>query len=269
MKRRIVLFTITALGLMVTVLITARPAAAQPILVDANPAPASILPAAPQTITLTFDRALIEQGSSIRVTGGSGDLVETGDARVDPINRAVITAALPLLVEGTYTVTYTALGVGNSTVLVGAYQFTVDLPPPRLALLEPVDGQAYQTGTIPLKMQVDYFEFSQYENRIRVYVDGNLEAELRSLDYELIRLEPGVHEIRTVLAQFEDQELPETTIIVNIAVAQPNIESGGKQSIDDTAHTGARLTFWQTSALVLLGAALLLLGIWLGKKAPS
>jgi methionine-rich copper-binding protein CopC len=254
----------------VACLVAAAPAHAQPVLIDASPAPSSVLIASPQEIILTFDRALVAEGTSIRVTDESGQRVDDGEMRIDPANRFATSVGLQPLPEGRYNVVYTAVGVGSSTVQIGTYEFTVDLPPPTLEQVTPVDGDAFDTGTIPLQMRVQNFNFAQYESRIRVYVDGRLDAELRSLDYSIEGLSPGVHEIRTVLARFENEELPETAITVHVAVAQPDPESEGlEHAAQLPPDSGLQLTLPQTIGLVLLTLALLGLGLWLGRPSPA
>jgi methionine-rich copper-binding protein CopC len=237
------------------------PVYAQVALVESSPAPEAVLPAPPETITLTFDHPLSDQGSSIRVTDEAGEQVDDGDAQVSADDRHILSVSLPLVVEGTYTVTYTAAGLGYSTVTMGSYPFTVDLPPSRLMLEVPVDGQAFESGPVPLEMSVEFFDFGLYGNRIRVYVDGELHTELRTLTYQLDQLTPGVHEITVVLAQFEDQELPDTAITVHVAIAQPG-SSEGSQGADDEL-TPPEISPVMAGAAIVLALVLLALGVWL------
>lgn len=246
-------------------LLTGTPVYAQPVLVDASPAPEAVLPAPPEQIILTFSHPLRDQGTTVQVLDEEGERVDNEDAHVRPENRHTLVVTLPPLFEGVYTVTYTAAGAGDSTLAVGSYQFTVDLPSPRLALLTPVNGQAFESGSIPLQMQVEFFDFGLYNNRIRVYVDGELDAELRSLEYEIEGLEPGVHEITTVLAQFEDQELPETAITVYIAVARPEPElTEGQAAAVASPDAGLQLSLPQVILLAAVTLLLLAVGVRLG-----
>jgi methionine-rich copper-binding protein CopC len=240
----------------------ASPAYAQVVLVESSPASEAVLPAPPDRIRLTFDHPLTDQGSSIRVTDEAGEQVDKDNAQVSADDRHTLSVGLPPLLEGTYTVTYTAAGLGYSTITTGSYQFTVDLPPARLMLEVPVDGQAFEAGPIPLEMRVAFFDFGLYDNRIRVYVDGDLRAELRALSYQLDQLDPGVHEITVVLAQFEDQELPDTAITVHVAIAQPG--SAGASPEADEESIAPQIGPVMAGAAVVLALALLGLGMWLG-----
>jgi methionine-rich copper-binding protein CopC len=260
--RRSLPVLVIAIVWVVSVLSGASPAYAQVVLVDSSPAPEAILPAPPELITLTFDHPLADQGSSIRVTDEAGEQMGGDDAQVSADDRHTLLLELPPLLEGTYTVTYTAAGLGYSTITAGSYQFTVDLPPARLMLEEPVDGQAFEAGPIPLAMKVAFFDFGLYENRIRVYVDGELQAEIRALTYQLDRLAPGVHEITVVLAQFEDEELPDTAITVHVAIAQP----GSAEAAPETGEepTAPQIGPLMAGAAAVLALVLLALGVWLG-----
>jgi methionine-rich copper-binding protein CopC len=239
-----------------------QPAYAQVALVESSPPPEAVLLAPPERITLTFSHPLADQGSSIQVTDEAGEPVDDDDAEVSADDRHILQVSLPPLIEGTYTVTYTAAGLGYSIVTMGSYQFTVDLPPSRLMLETPVDGQAFEPGPVPLEMAVEFFDFGLYGNRIRVYVDGELHTELRALSYELDRLSPGVHEITVVLAQFEDQELAETATTVYIAIAQPDSDdlTGGA----DETPTAPRISPAMAGLAIIVALALLALGVWLG-----
>ena len=270
MLRRIVIYCGMGIMLLLGALIYAMPAHAQPVLRDASPPPDAVLSASPPEVILTFDRILSDAYSSIQVTNEAGERVDKRDSSVDPNNRFVLRVSLPSLFEGCYTVSYTASGLGSSTIVSGSYQFTVDLPSPRLALLTPVNGQAFESGDIPLEMRVDFFDFGLYNNRIRVYVDGILVAEVRALDYTVEGLSPGVHEIKTVLAQYDVQELPDTTITVYVAVAQPDPESEGRElAALAPPDPGLRLTAAQLVATMALTAILLGAGFWLGRTIEA
>jgi methionine-rich copper-binding protein CopC len=252
---------IASIFLAASFLVGTSPAYAQVELVESSPAPEAVLLAPPDRITLTFSHPLSDQGSSIVVTDEAGDPVDKGDTHVLPDDRHTLLVSLPLLIEGTYTVTYTAAGLGYSTVAMGSYQFTVDLPPSRLMLETPVDGQSFESGPVPLEMKVEFFDFGLYGDRIRVYVDGELQAEVRALTYDL-DLAPGVHEITVVLAQFEDQELPDTATTVHIAIAHPGTDQGSGEADGDWEAPQIRPVM--AGAAIIAALALLALGVWLG-----
>ena len=211
---------------------------------------------------LTFDHILVDRSTAIWLTDESGEHVETSDGVVDSANRFKLLMDLPVLIEARYTVHYVAAGLGDSIITVGEYEFTVDLPPPKLALLTPVNGQSFETGTVPLEMQVEFFDFGLYNNRIHLYVDGELYPDIRDLTYGIEGLAPGIHEITVVLAQFTDMELPETAITVHVAVAQPGTVPESKPGMVQ----GLLLTPVQMAIAVVLTVSLLGIGIWLGRS---
>jgi methionine-rich copper-binding protein CopC len=270
MPRKVLIYCGVSAILLFSALIYAAPAHAQPVLRDASPPPEAVLSTPPAEITLTFDRILSDTYTSIQVINEAGERVDKRDSAIDPANRFVVRVSLPPLFEGRYTVSYTASGLGSSTIVSGSYQFTVDLPSPRLALLTPVNGQAFESGDIPLEMRVDFFDFGLYNNRIRIYVDGVLVTEVRALSYTIEGLSSGVHEIKTVLAQYDDQELADTAITVYVAVAQPDPESEGRElAALAPPDPGLRLTTAQLIAAIALTAILLGAGIWLGHTMES
>jgi methionine-rich copper-binding protein CopC len=266
MTRKRLLYIGVGLALLVMLARQAPPVGAQPSLREASPAPDAVLPGLPDLVRLVFDHALDDQGTTIRVVDGEGKRVDNKDARVDPANRFEVSATLPPLVDGEYTVEYTATALGGSTMLVGSYTFTINLPGPTLALLTPVDGQAFESGTIPLELGVEFFDFKLFENRIRVYVDRKLRAELRGFDYEIEGLSPGVHEIRVVLARLEDEELDDTAIVVRVAVARHDEVMEGWESarLAEPDH-GLQLSLPELVGVVAATILLLAVGIWLGR----
>ncbi len=264
MKR---LWHLPAVLSMLAALCMARPAHAQPLLIDASPAPDEVLLFSPGEVVLVFDQALSDQGSSLRVVDAEGRRVDSDNARIDPANRLEIRVGLPPLLEGTYTVIYTATRIGGSTFTAGSYTFTIDLPAPRLELKAPVDGASYAADQpVILEMDVQFFDFGLYNNRIRLYVDDRLKTELRALTYELNGLEPGVHEIRVVLTQFEDQELPDTAITVYVAVARHDPESEGRlQAAMAPPGGGLRFTLPGLAGLILGTLGLIGAGVGLAR----
>jgi hypothetical protein len=115
-------------------------------------------------------------------------------------------------------------------------------------------------------LQVGQFDFSVYDNRIRLYVDGVLEAELRTLSYT-IDLEPGVHEIKTVLARFENEELAETANTAYIAVPRPDPEQEGWEAAASAPPApGLQLSLPQWGGVVVMTVALLGIGYLIGRR---
>ncbi len=257
----------TGLVLLVLCLIPARSLNAQPALHDASPAPETVLSGPPERVTLTFNAALADRGTNIRVLDAEDRRVDNKDVLVNPANRFEVSVTLPALADGVYTVHYTAAALGGSTVAVGSYTFSIALPDPRLLLLTPVDGQAFEPGPVALEMQVEFFDFELYNSRIRVYADGELRDEVRGLAYQIEGLEPGVHEVKVVLARFEDQELEDTANVVHVAIAQPDEEMEGREvAAGMPPDPGLQLTTLQWVGVTALTLLLLGVGVWLGRS---
>lgn len=263
------------LTLLAACLLSAEPAytadvAAQPALVEATPAPNSVLGASPEVVMLTFDRALNDTGTWATVSSLEGERFNQSDGAVDASNRFTLTVPVAPLPEGRYRVSYQVTAFGGSTFVTGRYEFSVDLPAPRLELLEPVSGQGFESPRIPLDMQAHFFDFAQYNNRVHVYLDGEKVADVRAESATLEDVEPGVHELTVVLARFEGEELAETAQTVTIAVAQPGAgpRTGRDTSTASAASAGTiiRLELVNWIVVAALAGLLLAAGVWLGRS---
>ncbi len=234
------------------------------VLVEAFPPVDSVQASPPPEIRLRFDRPLNDVGSSIQITDETGHAAAINPSAVDPSDQTVIFASLPALVEGIYTIHYQLAALGSSTISVGSYQFAIDLPPPVLSLTRPLSGQSFPEGTaVPLQMETRFFDFSLYNNRVRIYVDGSLQEEIRSLNYSLTGLSPGVHEVKVILVQLEDTELPATTNIIYIAVAHSDSQLTASGAFSASSR---RLTLRQTIVAILITLILVASGVWLGRE---
>lgn len=254
-------------GALGALILGASTPAFQPLLVDAAPSADAILGAPPETVTLTFDRALSSRDSWVRVTGADGTRYNQDDGVIDPANRFAISTELTPLPEGVYEVEYQAASLGGSTLIAGSYDFTVDLPEPRLSMVRPLDGQSVDEPRVPLELDVQFFDFGLYNNRVRLYVDGELMDELRTADATVEGLSPGVHEIRTVLARFDDEELPDTEQVAYVAVAEPPI-GASEAAPQASMPAGLELSSAVSRAgIVVLVVLLLVAGVWLGGAA--
>ncbi|WP_019135512.1 copper resistance CopC family protein, partial [Cellulomonas massiliensis] len=69
----------------------ALPAQAHDTLLDSDPADGTVVATAPEQVTLTFNEAVLELGTSVAVTGPDGERVDEGEASV---TDAVVTQAL-------------------------------------------------------------------------------------------------------------------------------------------------------------------------------
>jgi hypothetical protein len=77
----------------------------------------------PYTLTATFDDELTPNGSSIVVENWTGTQIATGTVSGD--NAKVMSAELPALPPGQYTVRWTAVTADDLAVERGSYTFTV------------------------------------------------------------------------------------------------------------------------------------------------
>jgi methionine-rich copper-binding protein CopC len=242
------------------------PAYAQVAIVTADPAANQSVSASPGQVRLTFDHPLIEQGTSISVNNAEGTQIDNHDGRIDPTNQFVLVVTLPELPEDQYTVNYVAASVGSSTTLAGSYQFTIDFPDPVITLVEPKSGQVFDPGPVPVEIQTQYIDFAADDSRVRVYVDGALYMEMRGLTGQITDLPPGVHELRLVLAQFGGREIPETSSTQYIVIARPDPELAGREAAAVAApDPGLQLTPLELMGILLATAALLGIGLWLGR----
>jgi methionine-rich copper-binding protein CopC len=270
MSRRIAICAAVYLTILLT--LPARTAHAQPKLINASPPPDTSLIASPDEVALVFDTPLDPRLLFLIVINQAGERVDGDDATVDRNDPTRVRVSLPALPEGEYFVSYAVAELSPvdppSFDSGGSYRFTVATPPPTLQLVEPVGGQGFPTGDIPLKTRTDFFELAWPDNQILIYVDGKLQAALNGNEYLIKGLEPGVHELRVVLSQ-GGQELPDTEIVAYIAVGLPDPEAEGRRlAAVAPPDPGLRLTPLQLIG-VLIGAGLALAaGLWLGGAFP-
>lgn len=92
-------------------------------LVTSDPPAGGTLTTTPYTLTATFDDELTADGSSIVVEDASGTQVATGT--VSETDEFSMTAELPNLAPGTYTVRWTAVTADDAAVERGSYSFNV------------------------------------------------------------------------------------------------------------------------------------------------
>ena len=109
-------------------------------LVTSDPADGATI-TTPYTLKATFDDELTADGSSIVVEDASGTQVATGT--VSDSDEFTLTAELPALPTGTYTVRWTAVSADDAAVERGTYTFNVGVgaasptPAPTPAPVEP------------------------------------------------------------------------------------------------------------------------------------
>lgn len=103
----------------------------QPLVASANyitlktPANGSVLSIAPSQVTITGSVPLVDLGNQLTVTDPQGVRVDDGSLTVS--DKALTVGIKPLTVSGSYTVSYSLLGV-NDVPLSGTYTFTFNAP---------------------------------------------------------------------------------------------------------------------------------------------
>lgn len=237
---------------------------AQSHLVRATPGLDSTINLPPTEVRLSFDHPLLAAGSSLHVTDKDGKPVGRGDGHIDSADSFSLVITLPVLFEGTYTVSYTAATVGSSTILADTYTFTIDLPDPILNLAVPTNGQSFQPGPIPVRLETRFIDFNVYQTRVRLYVDGHPYREWPGLRATIDGLQPGVHEIATVLVR-GDQEVPDTRTTIYVAIQRPDAADGPRAPGGSGLPT-LQLTLSQLAGLAVLILTLVAAGAWLGRS---
>jgi methionine-rich copper-binding protein CopC len=110
-----------------TVFFLAAAAFAHASLLAADPDDGATLETTPYTLSATFDEELDRERSSIVVENAAGTEVARGGVSAD--DDTVMTAELPALEPGEYTVRWTAVTPDDQAVERGTYTFNVALSP--------------------------------------------------------------------------------------------------------------------------------------------
>ncbi|QGQ96389.1 hypothetical protein EHS13_16605 [Paenibacillus psychroresistens] len=126
---------IAFLLLIIVILAMPKPALAHSVLLQALPAPNSILQAAPQEIRLEFNERLQKELYSIKVYDDKGELSTSSTTRMSA-NQKVISIALPELKSGVFTVTYHLISADGHAVK-STYVWTLGQPSdPQLPIIK-------------------------------------------------------------------------------------------------------------------------------------
>ncbi|MFF2039543.1 FixH family protein [Kitasatospora sp. NPDC058170] len=117
------------LGAVLALMLTgAGPASAHAALQSTDPVQNSVVPAAPQSVTLTFSEAVSLSGDSVRVLDPAGKAVDTGSpAHADGRDNTARVGLNSGLANGTYTVAWRAVSE-DSHPIGGAFVFSVGAP---------------------------------------------------------------------------------------------------------------------------------------------
>ncbi|SCK14071.1 copper resistance CopC/CopD family protein [Streptomyces sp. WMMB 322] len=118
----------TALCALLTVVVTAGPAAAHAVQTDSTPAEGRVVSSAPEKVTVTFSEGVSMSDGSIRVLGPDGKRLDTN--KVSEVPGKANTRAVDLKPDGpkgTYTVAWKAVS-DDSHPVSGAFTFSVGHP---------------------------------------------------------------------------------------------------------------------------------------------
>ena len=121
----ILLTCISCLSLVLCVPTSAWPHAR---LVKSVPASRAVLSKAPAQVQLWFSERLEARFCHLSVWNAEGQRVDSGDTQVDPADPKKLSAGLPALAMGIYTVQYRVLSV-DSHIVENQFSFTVGRSP--------------------------------------------------------------------------------------------------------------------------------------------
>ncbi len=126
------------LGLQAGSFLLPAPAMGHALLLDADPAPNSVVPASPARLALFFSEAVDPGTVGLRILDSEGrPVIGVGAPRLDA-SGLVLSAALPTLDPDTYTVEYAVVSAVDGHPTVQVFAFVVDPtgtePPPSLPL---------------------------------------------------------------------------------------------------------------------------------------
>jgi methionine-rich copper-binding protein CopC len=99
--------------------------AAHAFLVKSVPARRAVLAQPPSRVDLWFNERLEAAYSRVSVVDAAGRQVDRGDGAVGPDDARLLTASLPPIAPGTYTVRYRVLSV-DGHVVDGTFSFTIE-----------------------------------------------------------------------------------------------------------------------------------------------
>jgi copper transport protein len=104
----------------------AAPAAsAHALVVASDPAPGATLTRLPKAVTVTFSEKIVPLFSTLRVTNSAGRAVGTGKAHLVPGDELEFAIGLPALLDGVYTVSWTAVSSDDGHASSGSFTFGV------------------------------------------------------------------------------------------------------------------------------------------------
>lgn len=226
---------------------------------DSSPAPNATLIEAPTEISLTFSEPIRPQGIEVALVDEQQQLpVELSTPFV--INgRSLNYAVIGELQPGEYTIAYRVVPASGGEPIRGTLLFQFEPPRPRLTVNVPVDGQTFDSGTIPIEVETAFFDLSALNQSLRITVNSEVVGSSSVPQYVIEDLDPGVHEIRIGL-DVDGELVPESEKIVTIAIRRS----------DETPQASSSSP--SVLGLVLGGlasAVVLALGMYLGRSPAT
>jgi copper transport protein len=115
-------------------------------LLSSSPGAGVTVASAPDELELVFSEAVDPAFASIRLTAEDSGAVDVGSTEVDPGDGHRVTATVPVLVDGVYTVLWQVLSAADGHVTSGSFQFGVGdaVPAPGRSGSRPGDLHAGQ-----------------------------------------------------------------------------------------------------------------------------
>jgi copper transport protein len=127
---------VAAAAVIVLWALVVSPASAHALLTAADPAPNSVLAAAPATVTLTFTEAPDPKLSSVRVLDSAGVSHAKGSAATVSGQPDELNVAVEPLPDGVYTVAWRTVSAEDGHIADGAYAFSVGTTTPPAGVSE-------------------------------------------------------------------------------------------------------------------------------------
>ncbi len=245
--------------LVVTLLSVGQPLQAQDRLVESFPAPNATLNDAPQEVMLTFSDRIRPYGIEVTLVDNQQQIPVELSTPLIGNGRTLRYEIIGEVYPGEYTVAYRVIPVGRANDIRGVFLFEFQPPRPRLIVQSPVDGQAFDTGTILVNVETMFFDLAQGDRAISIKVDQEPFVDVDTRDYIIEGLSPGVHEIEIALT-IDGDPVPGTERTLTVAV---------KQALDEPAAELPPASPWQLILGGVLSIILLGLGVMLGRSTTE
>ena len=256
------------MGAVLTAALSQPPAAAAHAnLASAEPAPGSVLDAAPTRVAAWFTEPIEPGLSEIRVLDASGARVDDGTSVVDRNDPTAMSVGLAPIPEGTYTVAWKNVSTVDGHLVRGSFLFSVGEPisggqyaePGQPLLQSPAEPVVRWLLLLSVLAMVGGLAFDLLVLR-PVMLDGQSDGPLRDLGRELRSRSQGLLwlAIGLFLASSVAQLLVQTAATYEVSL--PNALTGPVVSMI-TATEWGRLWAWRIAMALGLALSLGVLGL--------